>query len=67
MLSQKGTWKRGTLGLLSAKLSSFSVGQTWLPLLSFDDRVRTDEQTLPVAVSLPPGYLSMSNQVRRLG
>lgn len=34
------------------------VGYAWLPLLS-KGKINIDEQTLPVAVTLPPGYLAI--------
>ena len=44
----------------------FTVGQAWLPLLSRDGRVCTGEHNLPVAVSLPPGYLAMVDQIGKV-
>ena len=41
------------------------MGHTWLPLLK-DGRVFTGDVLLPVAVSLPPGYLSMQDQIGKV-
>ncbi|XP_077970747.1 dedicator of cytokinesis protein 9-like isoform X3 [Styela clava] len=34
------------------------IGHAWLPLLTKDGQVWCNEQTLPVSMNLPPGYLS---------